>query len=131
MSWKQFHSLSEDLAAAAETAMRKGDISAARDLYRQAADAESEAFETLSENQDRTLGITAVSAVALRYKAHEFDSAEQSAHRYLALPTLPNFARIQLRELLERIWAPGDNDRDGVTLTADEVRGLLSGAGCQ
>ena len=100
MSWNQHHSRSEKLAANAEVASRSGDARRAEELYRQAASAEAEAFDDLAIGKLRTRGITAVSAVALSYKARDYVAAARLAHRYLAALELPPFAEVQLRELL-------------------------------
>ena len=71
-------------------------------LYAKAADAEELAIADLDIAKVRTLGISAVSAVSLYYKAAKFERAEEVAARCLGFSTLPAFAREQLRNLLER-----------------------------
>lgn len=121
MSWNQHHSLSETLAAAAEEANRMGNIQGAEELYRRAAVAEVEAFDHLTIEKVRTRGITAVSAVALWYKGHDYVSAERLAHRYLSTLDLPSFAEAQLRELLHIIWTARAAQEAGIKFVRGDV----------
>ena len=121
MSWNQHHSRSEKLAADAEVASRSGDARRAEELYRQAAAAEAEAFDHLAIDKLRTRGITAVSAVALWYKARDYVAAERLTHRYLAALELPPFAEAQLRELLHVIWTAHDAQQSGVRFVGGGV----------
>jgi hypothetical protein len=85
-----------------------------RALFARAARAEEEALHQLDvAEKPRTYGITAVSAVALWYKAQELSLAEHLAHRILAIPAIPAFAAEQLRELLQAVW------NDAAQLAAD------------
>lgn len=114
MSWNEYHFRSERLASEAELALRAGRSEDAERLYREASMQESNAFKALSSDKPRTRGITAVSAVALSYKGHDFATAEGFAHQYLLSPELPTFAITQLRGLLNLIW----------TTSAAAARGL-------
>jgi hypothetical protein len=121
MTWAEFHAESEKFASAAELAAKRGDVSAAYDLYRQAADAEVRALVALDEKKVRTLGITAVSAVALSYKAHDFTLAERLAHKWLATDLLPDFSVEQLQTLLQMMWNDVVREKAGVKFTGGEV----------
>jgi hypothetical protein len=121
VSWSEYHVLSEKFATEAESARRLGDVDVAEDLYRQAAKQESLALDTLGEEKQRTRGITAVSAVALWYKAREFSEAERAAHRYLAMGTVPSFAEFQLRDLLSSIWTARAAEKAGVRFVPGDV----------
>ena len=121
MSWNQHHSRSEKLAADAEVASRAGDARRAEGLYRQAAVAEAGAFDDLAIDKLRTRGITAVSAVALWYKARDYVAAERLTHRYLAASELPPFAEAQLRELLHVIWTAHAAQQSGVGFVRGDV----------
>jgi hypothetical protein len=114
VSWNQHHSRSESLASDAEAASRGGDTDRADELYREAAQAESQAFDQLTTDKPRTRGITAVSAVSLWCKAREYATAEKLAHRYLADSTFQPFAEVQLRELLESIWTSIATEQCGI-----------------
>src|SRR2546426_11821232 len=105
MSWPERHRESERFAAEAEAAMRLGDARRAKDLYAQAADAEEAALSSLDGTKARTLGISAVSTVSLRYKAAQYQLAEVTAYRWLASGRLPDFAIGQLKDLLETVWS--------------------------
>ena len=69
MSWNEHHSESEKLASEAELVSRSGNRQEAEQLYAEAAAAEARALADLTPEKQRTIGITAISAVALWYKA--------------------------------------------------------------
>ena len=104
MSWATHHSQSEKSASQAEAAFKKGDKARAMDFYRLSAEAEERALNELDPGKTRTLGITAVSAASLWFKAKEFKHAEQIAYGWLASNLLPDFATAQLQELLQTLW---------------------------
>ena len=104
MTWNELHTASETAAIQAEEAFRGGDSANARILYQRAAESEEQALAVVDWSKTRTRGITAVSAVALWYKALEFQRAEQLAHSMLADSQLPGFARVELRALVQAIW---------------------------
>src|SRR5437870_1112451 len=83
-AWAEDHTESEHLAAEAEIAARAGQIERAQELYTQAAEAEGRALEHIDPSKKRTLGITAVSAVSLLYKARQYTRAELLAYRLLS-----------------------------------------------
>ena len=101
MSWIEHHENSERLASQALVAAQEGRRDEARSLYARAADAEESAIADLDRSKARTLGISAVSAASLHYKANELARAEAVAVRWLAFEGLPAFARDQLRLLLQ------------------------------
>lgn len=103
MSWIEHHKISEDLAAQAQTALSDGRKEDALALYARAALAEAKALANLDTSKTRTLGISAVSAASLYYKATELDNAEEVAVRWLNFESLPAFAKDQLRSLLQTI----------------------------
>ena len=105
MSWIEHHERSERLASQAEVAVREGRRDEAQALYARAADAEENAIADLDPSKARTLGISAVSAVSLHYKANQLARAESVAVRWLGFEALPAFARDQLRLLLQTIWS--------------------------
>lgn len=128
MTWDLHHSRSEQLAIEAESAKRAGDRQRAEALYREAATVEERAFADLPIDRRRTRGITAVSAVALAYKAREYADAERSAHRYLADGGLPTFAEAQLRDLLHVIWsARAANDAGLLFIPGDVLVSVKGG----
>jgi hypothetical protein len=98
VSWDDHHSLSERLAIEADATNRTGDIVRAQDLFARAATEESAALDALPQEKLRTRGITAVSAVALWFKARDYVAAERLANRCLEDPQMPHFAQKQLRE---------------------------------
>jgi hypothetical protein len=121
VSWANHHSESERLASQAEEAARRGDHAGALRLYGQAGDAEYRALEAIEPNKARTFGITAVSTVALYFKADDYGQAQRVAHRCLAMGLLPSFAVDQLQSLLQSIWTTEASQRAGIRFTGKEV----------
>lgn len=121
MSWSTQHSLSEKLAIEALTASRAGNAPRAETLYRKAAENEAAAFDAIEDGKSRTRGITAVSAVSLWYKGHDYSSAEQFAYRCLARERFPAFAETQLRNLLQVIWTAAAAAKAGVAFMRGDV----------
>ena len=103
MSWIEHHKVSEDLASQAQIALSDGREEDALALYARAALAEDKALADLDTSKTRTLGISAVSAASLYYKAAELENAEEVAVRWLNFESLPAFAKDQLRSLLQAI----------------------------
>lgn len=103
MSWEQYHSISEKYASSADVARFQRNIEQAQHFFRQAAEQEELALSAIDPSESRALGIIAVSAVALWYKASEFTHAYSLAAQWLEHPNLPTFAQIQLQELQEAI----------------------------
>ena len=127
MTWASYHRESEAAAAAAEVAARSGSIEKAVRLYAAAADAETRALDALDASKVRTLGITAVSAVALWYKAKEYGHAEQMAHHWLGTGALPRFATEQVRTLLQTVWTTEAAERSGVGFVPGDVLVSIKG----
>jgi hypothetical protein len=127
VSWNDLHSRAERLATAAELAVRSGNDADAAALYEQAAALETDALDALGSEKPRTRGITAVSAVALWYKARKYREAERLAHVGLSSQTLPPFATEQLQYLLQMLWAAGAAEKAGRRFVAGDV--LVSVAG--
>lgn len=121
MSWNEYHSRSEKLVVEAESLRRSGDNGRAFEAYCKAAKEESLAFDALEPEKVRTRGITAVSAVALWYKGHDYTSAEQAAYRCLSAGSLPAFAESELRNLLQIIWTTGSAEKAGVRFVTGDV----------
>ncbi len=103
MTWDQYHSQSEQYASSAEMASKRRDYDRAKRLYWLAAEQEELALSALDQNETRGIGIIAVSAAALWYKAGEYDRAKDLALRSLQTSLLPPFAIHQLQELLSEV----------------------------
>lgn len=93
----------------------------AQALYARAAESEERALGDTDSGKVRTLGISAVSAVSLYYKALQLDSAERVACQWLVSPNLPAFAAEQLRELLRSIWSEHVRQRAQVGFAPGQV----------
>lgn len=127
MTWSAFHGESEKLAIAAQLAAQDRNHDLARDLYRRAGDAERRALALVGTDKVRTRAITAVSAVALCFKAREFAAAEQLAHEMLADASLPEFARADLRNLVQAIWTEAAKQSAGVSFLPGQVTVSVKG----
>lgn len=100
--WTELHQESERLAGQAQVCS-KSDPERAVELYGKAAEAEERALGAIAPGKPRTLGVTAVSAAALWYKAGELARARRVAEEFLSHPDLPRFAFSELREILADI----------------------------
>lgn len=103
MTWAIHHGESAKHASAAELAASQGDVEKALELYSIAAEDEMRALNALDPSKIRTVGITAVSAASLWYKAHSYDESLRIANQYLLVDKVPDFAKEQLRSILQLI----------------------------
>lgn len=127
MSWIELHSKSEQLAIEAGSAYLARDYVKAVTLYRSAADFERQALTSLDPTKSRTRGITAVSAVALLFKGKDFGAAEQLAYLMLSDANIPEFARTELRNLVQAIWTESAKQEAGVTFLPGHVMVSVKG----
>jgi hypothetical protein len=121
MTLADHHTQSGRLVAEAELAARQGVAAQAVGLYRLPSEAEARALASFDPTKTRTIGITAVSAIALWSKSQDYSQAEHLAYTWLASDRLPPFALEQLRELLQMIWSALTCERVGVKFTAGEI----------
>jgi hypothetical protein len=105
VNWLEYHTASQRLAEKAATSGRVLPRDAVARLFGEAALLETKALRALERDKVRTLGVTAVSAVSLYYKASEFQEAERLAFEVMNWPELPSFAGDQIRDLLNAIWS--------------------------
>ncbi len=127
MSWLVHHTRSEEYASQAEQSFKQREINRAAKLYRLAAEAETYALDNLDISKTRTIGITAVSAVSLYYRAKEFALAKRIAHKWLATEFLPPFAIDELEELLQVIRYEESRAKSGIQFIEGEVLVSVSG----
>jgi hypothetical protein len=121
MTWADLHRSSEAAASEAEQAFRQGNSSQAVSSYARAAELEQQALAAVDVSKARTRGITAVSAVSLWYKAVAYERAEQLAHSVLADPSIPQFARVDLRNLIQAIWTESSKQTANVSFLPGQV----------
>lgn len=121
MSWIMHHSQSEEFASQAEIALRSGNKDRAIELFRMAAEQESFALSYLSLDKVRTLGITAVSAASLWFKAGEFRQVERIIYQWLARDILPEFATLQLQSILQAAWNEQLFRQSGIEFVRGEI----------
>jgi hypothetical protein len=127
MTWAKFHAESERLAIEAQLASRSRNAGHALTLYRQAAEAEQKALDKLDASKVRTRGITAVSAVALWFKAGEYELAERLAYSMLSDLNIPEFAREELRNLVQAIWTESSKRKANVAFMPGQVTVSVKG----
>lgn len=127
MSWLVHHTRSEEYVSQAEQLFRQREINRAAELYRLAAEAETHALDNLDVSKTRTIGITAVSAVSLYYRAKEFALAKRIAHKWLATEFLPPFAIDELEDLLQVIRYEESRAKSGIQFIEGEVLVSVSG----
>lgn len=127
MTWSELHGESERLAIEAHLALRARNSEQAIELYKCAAEIERRALEQLDISKARTRGITAVSAVALWFKAREYILAEQLGYSMLADPHIPDFAREELRNLVQAIWTESSKQKAGVKFIPGQVMVSVKG----
>ena len=127
MSWLKNHSDSEKLASLAYLALKNGKVSKAEKMFKQAAEFEEKALSFIDPSKKRTLGITAVSTVALYFKGKNFVKAEHISHKWLAQDEFPEFAAIQLQTILQTIWNEKTFRKAGVEFTKGTVLVSVSG----
>jgi hypothetical protein len=121
MSWLVHHTRSEGYASQAQELLRRHEGDQAAELYRLAAKAETNALNNVDFSKTRTLGITAVSAVSLYFKAQEFLQARKLAHKWLATDLLPAFAVEELEDLLQVIRFEESRVKSGIQFIEGEV----------
>jgi hypothetical protein len=121
MSWADLHKASELAASEAERALRDGNAARSATLYAEAAEHEQRALEVVEGGKPRTRGITAVSAVSLWYKAAAYERGEQLAYSMLGDPSLPEFARMDLRNLVQAIWTETSKKTANVNFLPGQV----------
>lgn len=121
MTWISKHQESERFASEAEVAKRMGRTEEARRLYHAAAEAEAVALSLVQPDKERTLGVTAISAASLFFKADNLEAAERLAFSALANEKMPKFARSQLQNIVQTIW----NEKAFKTSGVEFVRGEL------
>lgn len=127
MTWTELHAESERLAIEAQMSLKSNDKAKALDLYEQAAEIERQALDILDVSKTRTRGITAVSAIALWFKAEDYVKAEQLAHSMLADPNCPDFAREDIRNLVQAIWTESSKKTAGVSFIPGQVEVSVKG----
>ena len=86
----------EELAFAAEQALRRNDPRAAREAYAQAAALETEVARSIPRAEERIRGVLGVSAAALWLKAGDLAQAAALSAEFLAEERLPQDSRERL-----------------------------------
>ncbi len=121
MTWLDAHQLSERLASDAADMRSSGRYADSVALYLQAADFELQALSQIDPAATRTLGIIAVSAAALLFKADAFYRAEAQAIASLNDNRLPPFAHSELRLILQNVWVALAKHQAGVRFIPGQV----------
>lgn len=101
--------------------MRNGRLAEGETLYLQAARAEAEAFTALDPSKTRTAGITAISAASLYHKGKASTEAEKFVVTCLSNAAIPEFAREQLKNVLQAIWSEAAILATGMTFSKRDI----------
>lgn len=127
MTWLTLHRLSETAAQQAHEALRANDKDNARQLFAKAAEFERQALDALDPSKRKTRDITAVSTVALLYKAGELDRACQLAYSQLSDSALADFARFQLEEIIQMVFTEREKQKYDVNFLPGMVNVSVKG----
>ena len=126
MDWLDHHRESERLSFRAGDARRSNDLAAMSRLLRQSAAAEEKALHSLTTQQPKTWGITAVSVASLYLQSGDLSTAEHRALQFLLSERASDSTRIRLREVLGLIWAeqrriehPSNGYREAIVVELD------------
>jgi hypothetical protein len=93
----------DDLSLQAELLERRGELSAARELYGRAADLEEALARETPSNMPQTKGALAISAVSLWVAADAFSRALKLAEEFLADDELAAVSRTELGKIAEKL----------------------------
>ena len=102
------HRHAELLMGRADQASVEGRTQDAARLNCEAAQLEAQVFDMLPLDRPRTRGVTAISSVALYRKGKALNQAIRQAEAFLAPGNLPEFARLDLEEMIEEMRAELD-----------------------
>src|SRR5688572_21451922 len=106
--------------------MRRFSRSDAEGLYREAAQLDVQALDTVPLGKTRTRGIIGVSAASLLFKAREYAGAEELALQLLN-GRLPTDARIHLQSVLQAVWNEAAKTETDVNFLPGELIVSISG----
>jgi hypothetical protein len=101
----RLHREAEALMGLADQAKAQRRLVDAARLNREAAEVEARVVDLLPQARSKTRGAIAISSVALYRKAGALDDAVKQAEIFLEREDLPEFARVDLRQLLEEMRA--------------------------
>jgi hypothetical protein len=99
------HRHAELLMGRADQASVEGRPEDAARLRCEAAELEAQVFDMVPLDRPRTRGVIAVSSVALYRKGKALDQAIRQAEIFLKPGNLPEFARLNLEEMIEEMRA--------------------------
>ncbi|MFZ0130632.1 MAG: hypothetical protein WAL77_14540 [Candidatus Dormiibacterota bacterium] len=122
------HRQSEQLAGEGDLLLAHGQITEARARYLGAANAEAQAFASISADRPRTRGIIATSAIALFLKADAPETGLRLAHRLLAMEVeLPAFAIRDIEDLVDDLRLARDFSARGQSVAPGAYECVLEG----
>ncbi len=127
MTWVDWHRQSEAFADEAAAAFTAGRTADALRLYGEAARHEERALGEVGSDKPRTLGVVAISATSLWYKANAWGEVERLAFATLQRDGLPEFAASELRLLVQFVWSQRAKAQAGIAFLPGEVTVSVSG----
>jgi hypothetical protein len=101
----ELHRQAELLMGRADQMSVEGRARESADLNCQAAAIEAQVFDAIPLDRPRTRGVIAISSVALYRKAGALDQAVDQAESFLSRGDLPEFARLDLEEMIQEMRA--------------------------
>lgn len=121
MTWITLHQQSEVAASRAQELAQSGQRDQAVRAYADAAVLEEQALDAVEADKPRTVGILAVSAASLWFKAKELRRAEALTLKAMSWTHLPAFAAQDLRVVLQSIWTEDAKQQAGVSFLPGQV----------
>ena len=125
MSWSDLHKRSTELAFEAGR-MRATNRADAEGIYRQAAEFEVKALDSIPLGKPRTMGIIGVSAASLLFKGAEYRRAADLALQLLNGEP-PADVREQLQGILQAVWSEEAKREAGAKFLPGQVIVSISG----
>ena len=104
MTPSESHSCAEEMAAAAQLAAQSGDGARASELFLKAAEAETARLETISQVDKEARSAAVVNAARLWCRTGRFEESEQLIYAWLRSNSVSDTAKLELTELLKKIW---------------------------
>lgn len=97
------------------------ELPAARAAFIRAADLQWSFVNGLPDDRIRTASVYGLSAAILYYKGNDLEAAERLAHMLLSKPHLEGRSRVELRELLARIWNERQMEQMGYRMSSSPL----------
>jgi len=121
------HSRAESFAAEAESFLSLGRTDEAVSLYAKAARYEVEALREINPEKRRTFSALSLSAVALLYKARQYQDVENIGYSCLAQHAIESYARTEIREIIDAALDEARLSHEGLRYNTRAIDVVLLG----